>query len=261
MLGLLALTAHRAWAADLSLEPYWKEKAPGLVVTTISIDGHAARLLFDTGAGLTSITPAFARRVGCEPYGSVTGFRMRGDRVTSQKCGSRQLTIGSQTIAREIAVFDLSALLPSDAPPIDGIMGVDVFDGRLITLVQSRAIVMGSRPGLGWREGTMRLQRELSGAGLEVFVRATAVSGDIWLLLDTGHIGPVFLSPGAVEQMGSPRPDLPISLVVSGAGSRETKAAHVEGLIYDGVLGEPFLRGLDIAIDFRQQRIWWRPTH
>lgn len=216
-------------------------------------------MLFDTGAGITSVTPAFARRIGCIPFGSATGFRMRGDRLSTQKCGSRKLAVGTKALGREIAVFDLASLLPPDAPPIDGIFGLDVFDGRLITLSLSHHLITTDhRPGFGWSEGKMRVARELGGAALTIFAQSAAETGDLWLLLDTGHIGPVFLSPGALEQLGSPRLDLPVTLGVNGVGSRDVKATRAEGLIYDGVLGEPFLREFDIAVDLQRQRIWWR---
>jgi hypothetical protein len=257
----LCLGLKGAQAEAVRLEPYWEQQAPGLVVATLTIDGRPARLLFDTGAAQTIVTPAFAQTIGCTPYGSQSGFRMRGDRVVFRKCGAHHVAIGGRTSEKEIGVFDLSSLLPRDAPQVDGIAGVDVLDGRRVTLeLANRTIRLDERPGRGWSEGATRFQREQGGAGLSIFVRGKAQTGDLWLLLDSGHLGPIFLSAGAIEQLGTPLLETPIRLAVSGTGEQLINAVRIDGLLYDGVLGEPFMRKFEIAIDFRNQRIWWRPT-
>ncbi|MEQ1809447.1 MAG: aspartyl protease family protein [Terricaulis sp.] len=257
-IAALACLCIEVRAETLSLEPYVEGR--GLLTARVDVEGRPALLLFDTGAGVTLTTPSFAQQIGCTPFGSFTGFRMRGDRLDMQKCGARDIRVGSLNAQREIAVLDLGALLGAGAPPIDGIMGLDVFDGRLITLaLADREIWLDERPGRGWREGVARFQREAGGAGLSIFVRAEARGNALWLLLDSGSVGSfAYLSPGALEQLGEAT-DQPVQLSISGAGEHEMEAQRVEALIYDGVLGERFLRQFDIAVDFRTSRIWWRP--
>jgi hypothetical protein len=233
----------------------------GLLVATIDIGGHPARLLFDTGAGVTLVTPQFAPMISCSPYGAVSGFRMRGDRLTFQKCGARAVDAGGRRTMRDIGAYDVLGLLGEGAPPIDGILGLDAFDGRVVTLsLADRRIFLDERPGRGWTEGTVRFQREAGGAGLTMFVRVQAQTGDLWMLLDSGSVGTeAYLSPGALAQLGEPDADTPIMLSISGAGAQHIRAEVVETLIYDGVLGERFMRRFDIATDLRRERIWWRP--
>ena len=253
-----ALCATEASAETLQLAPY--VEGTGLVTAEVEIAGRPAHVLFDTGAGATIVTPAFAQTIGCAPHGQVTGFRMRGDRLDLQKCGEYAIAAGRRSVRREVGMFDLTPLLGDGAPPIDGIVGVDVFDHRLITLsLAERRIYVDERPGRGWTEGVARFEREAGGAGLSVFVRAQARTGALWLLLDTGSVGTfAYLSPGALSQLGASE-EAPVTLSISGAGEQRVQARRVDTLIYDGVLGEPFLRNFDIAVDFRNGRIWWRP--
>lgn len=263
LFAVLGLAVAPAQARPLALTPYLEEVAPGLVTMEMEIDGQRARMLLDSGAGVTLVTPAFAARIGCSPYGAASGFRMRGDRIVIRKCGERRLTIGGRTTVRDVGEFDLATLLPPNAPPLDGIVGLDAFEGRVVTFdLANRRLLVDEPPGpgRGWVEGRVRYQREMGGAGLSVFVPIAARTGTIWMLLDTGHVGdhPVFLSAGALEQLGSPSLDVPIPLDVSGAGTHTGRAVRTDGLIYDGVLGERLLRQFEIAIDLRSGRIWWR---
>lgn len=249
-----------ASAQTLQLEPYWSEE-PRLLLAPVEVDGRPARLLFDTGAGITTLTLPFAQSVNCTPYGAVSGFRMRGDRLDIKKCGRMSVRVGDEDAERELGAADFGALLPPTAPPLDGIMGVDALGDRLITLdLADRIIHLDERPGRGWQEGRARIARETGGASLSVFVRVAAPTGDLWMLLDSGHLVPVYLSPGAIEQLGAPSLDAPLRLAITGAGEHDVRAARVETLRYDGVFGEPFMKQFEIAIDLRRERIWWRPA-
>lgn len=250
-----------AVAEPVTLEPYVPGRDMGLLVATVAIDGRPARLLFDTGAGVTLVTPQFAPMIACTPYGALSGFRMRGERLSFQKCGSRVVEAGGRRAVRDIGAFDLLGLLGEGAPPIDGIVGLDAFDGRVVTLsLAEQRLYLDERPGRGWSEGAVRFQREVGGAGLSMFVRVQAQTGELWMLLDSGSVGTeAYLSPGALSQLGDPEADAPITLTVSGAGSQQVHAQVVETLIYDGVLGERFMRRFDIAVDIPRGRIWWRP--
>lgn len=259
---VVGLAVTPAQARPLPLSPYLEEVVPGLVTLDIEIDGQHATMLFDSGAGATFVTPAFAARIGCTPYGSATGFRMRGDRLDGQKCGARRLTIGGRDTVREIGELDLAGLLPTGAQPIDGIVGLDAFEGRLVVIdMANRRLIVDERPGRGWTEGRVRYQREMGGAGLSLFVPIAAPTGTLWMLLDTGHVGetPIFLSAGALQQLGAPPLGQALELDISGAGRQSGPAAKIDGLIYDGVLGERLLRRFDIAVDLSSSRIWWRP--
>jgi hypothetical protein len=247
--------ASVAWGEPLPLSRY----VGNFVVADVEIGGQHARLLFDTGAGVTSITPAFAQRIGCAQRGSLTGFRVSGERIALQKCEQVHVSIGRRQIVRDLGVFDLATLLPADLPALDGVIGLDAFDGAEITLrLSDRTIDVGHRQGRGWREGEIRVQREMGGLGVSVFTRAQAHEGSLWMLLDSGNVGPALLSPGALSQLNTTTP--PASLTVAGVGLHEVQSSQLASSIYDGNLGWAFLRDFEIALDLRHNRIWWRPA-
>lgn len=258
---LIVAATAAARAESIALTPYLEKDAPGIFTTVVDIDGKKATLLVDTGAGITAVTPKFAATIGCTPYGRVTGFRMRGDRLDTQKCGRHRVTLAGQAETIEIMAFDLMTLLPKGAPPLDGIVGLDALGKRALVLkLADKTLETDWVPiGKEWTEGTMRIQREIAGGAVTVFVEAKAKSGTLWLLVDSGHVGgPVFLSPGAVAQLGSPPAAGPVTLNISGAGTHAVPVKVVDQLIYDGVLGESFLRQFDVAVDLGAGRIWWR---
>lgn len=248
-------------AETVALTPYLEKDAPGIYTTVVDIDGKKATLLVDTGAGITAVTPKFAATIGCTPYGRITGFRMRGDRLDTQKCGKHRVTLGGQAATIDVMAFDLMTLLPKNAPPLDGIVGLDALGKRSFVLkLADKTLETDWVPiGKEWTEGVMRIQREIAGGAATVFVEVQAKTGTLWMLMDSGHAGgPVFLSPAAVAQLGSPAVGGPVTLNISGAGVQSVPVKVVDQLIYDGVLGETFLRQFDVAVDLGSGRIWWK---
>ena len=261
---VLASPTPNARADVLALEPYWPAQAPGAVMLTIEIDGRPARMLFDTGAGVTAMTETFASSIGCAPYGRVSGFRMRGDRFDARKCGSRTVEIGGRGSVMELLAFDASRLLPAEAPPLDGIIGLDAFVGRRLTINLARAQLTldgASREHGRWRRGRLRYERSIGGSALTVFVPAQAGANDLWMLLDSGHIGgSAFLSPAALDELAASRSESCVRFVIAGIDETCVPTTSAETLIYDGVLGEQFLRQFEVALDLRNAQIW-RPAH
>ena len=77
------IATHEVVAPTVSpLVPYggdhWAIKA--------DVAGHEEFVVFDTGGGFTAISPQAATALGCKPWGRITGFRMRGDRLDVQRC-------------------------------------------------------------------------------------------------------------------------------------------------------------------------------
>src|SRR5580692_6156072 len=76
--------------AVIHLEPFldehWAFKA--------RIKGHEELFVMDTGGGLTAVSPEAAAEIGCEPWGQLTGFRMRGDRLDLKRCENVEIDAG-----------------------------------------------------------------------------------------------------------------------------------------------------------------------
>ena len=99
------------------------------------VAGRPRTFLFDTGEGLTMISPELAKAIGCEPWGNITAFRMLGERLDTKRCDGVSFGIGAgQYVAPSVIVYDLGEIAGSDAPPLDGAVGLDLFAGRTITI-------------------------------------------------------------------------------------------------------------------------------
>lgn len=257
-IAFAALSVGGSHAQDTPLRPYVGQ----LRTIQIEIDGHQATLLFDTGAAISSITPAFADELGCTAYGHVTAFRMDGQRVTFQRCRPLDTTVANVRTHHEFGVFDLDAVLPPDLPRLQGIAGLDLFDGRILTIrrglnairvetPQSLARSIGRR-----RPALLHLGREAGGIGLTAFVRAPTRVGDAWLLLDSANLAGTRLHPWARSALANGAG--PLLLSVEGAQSREVEPQVVDDLIYDGALDARFITAQTITLDLARGRIWWR---
>lgn len=245
---------------DLQLQPY----VAMLRTIDVEIGGRPAHMLFDTGAGISSITPEFAAQIGCAPFGEITSFRMDGERVRFQRCAPAPSRIGRETALREFAVFDLQSVLPEGLPHLDGVLGLDAFAGKTITLlpnlsglrIESRASARRTTRDL--ETSRARMFREASGRGLTMFAPASSPHGDLWLLLDSANLAGVRLHPWAQQALLSDRPGPAIEMMVEGAGPWRGEAALDADLIYDGALDAQFMASHAITMDLRDGRLWWR---
>lgn len=57
------------------------------------VGGKERTFLFDTGEGITMISPPGAADLGCEPWGNIVGFRMLGERFDAPRCDDVKLEI------------------------------------------------------------------------------------------------------------------------------------------------------------------------
>lgn len=261
MIALVACGSACARPVQLTLSPYANSD---LRTMTVSVGGHESPFIFDTGAGDTVLTPEEIRYAGCIPFGQVTQFRATGGQVTSSRCGPVVLQIGGYRVDREVLEFDLMKLL-GKAPPVGGIVGLASFDGQAITidLAHDRVTVETARSLArrihGMRPVNVRVTLDASGAVVP-FIEARAKTGTLWLEVDSGNNGPVFLSPHAQHQLGISIPQhttRPFDLDVIGLGRMPITVAS-RNLIYDGQLDPAFLRRIVLTLDLAHDRAWAR---
>jgi hypothetical protein len=257
---VLAACSHSGESRATLLEPYVGQ----LRTIDVTVEGRPARMLFDTGAGISALTPEFAARIGCTPQAVITGFRMNGERVEFGRCGRVHVEVAGMQAVSEIGVFDLGAVLPDDLPQVDGILGLDIFDGRVISIgrglsevrVEDRASVSRQTRGIGGAR--LRLAREAGGEGLSVFVPARTSRGDAWLLLDSGNLRGILLHPWVFAALEMPAASGTILLDVEGAAPIDVEVEVNPELIYDGTIGATFLSQYQVIIDLERELIWWR---
>ncbi|HEV7775306.1 MAG TPA: aspartyl protease family protein [Luteibacter sp.] len=234
----------------------------------VSIDGHPSTFLLDTAGGLTVFTPEVAKAVGCKPWGQLTGFRMRGDRVDTARCDNVRLSLAGATVdMTQAGVWDISKLLPKDAPPLGGSLALDAFAGRVVTLdLSGGKFILETQASLKERvrhatEVPMRLVREVGGASLVPVVAIDTPKGRVWMELDCGSDGEVIVNRPLAEALGlDPKAKGAQPLAMSLAGGMAVKAkGQVMDLVIDGNIGAPVLKQWVITMDLAHEKLWLAP--
>jgi hypothetical protein len=237
------------------------------LVLKVRAHGHEGLMLFDTGGGITVVTPEFAALLGCKPWGQITGFRMRGDRVDTPRCDHATFDVGSLHVTVPTAgIFDLSKLTPKEAPPLDGSLALDVFANHAITVdLRGHVLTIETPASLKERirgaiESSVRFSRDAQGLALSPFVAIDTALGQLWMELDTGSDGKVVVGRHAASALGLDPEDThgqPLTLNLTGGAQIQTRAI-VKDLIMDGNIGVPVLESWIITIDFVHQRLWMK---
>jgi hypothetical protein len=266
---LLALAAGsvRAAPVTIALQPFLDQDHLALTLDAPG-DGKAL-FMFDTGGGVTLVSPDFARRLGCKPWGRVTGFRMRGDRLDLPRCDGAALTLGGKTRKLPSAlVLDLARFLPKDAPTVSGSLALDSFAGEAVTLdLAGRRLIVETPASLKARtahaiEAPARYSREAGGLSRIPLIGVPTPKGMLWMELDCGSDGPIILAAHAAEALGL-EPARKTGQTVSAAlvpGLVLQGKAQVEDLILDGNIGAPILRRWIITFDLAHERLWLSPA-
>ena len=250
--------AESAEPAVVALEPY----VGRLRAVRVRIGGEEMRLLFDTGGGLTSLNPAAAARIGCTPAGRTTGFRMSGERLESPLCPGVELAVGPWRSRLDVGVFDLAALLPKEFPPLDGILGLDAFDGATLTLDLAGDRLTLETPASAARRIAAGVELRVRRAtipdsrALDLFVACPSPRGDAWLLLDSANLDTVRLAPHAAALLGvPPAGDSHARLAVAGLAPEEVEIS-IHDSIYDGALNQRWIAKRILTLDLLHNRAW-----
>jgi hypothetical protein len=231
------------------------------------VGGHEGVFLWDTGEGVSMITPAFAKRIGCTPWGQVTGYRMTGDRIDAPHCDDLVFDVrGLRLAAPSVIVYDIAKFTKPDAPPLDGALGLDLFAKRAITCQLTRGTITVESPAsLAARvahatEVPVRVVRDGEGLSLAVNLGVPTPSGMAWMELDSGNSGPsMFIARYLAAQFQldtTVQTPQRVQLTVGGRVPVRTVARTLPGMAIDGNLGVTFLREWDVTLDLAAGRAW-----
>jgi len=254
--------------AVFHLEPH-----PGgtyMMTMRATVHSHEGNFVFDTGAGVTYISPAFAQTIGCKPWGQLSGFVLTGQRLDMQRCDDLDFDIDGWFFRAPIAgVFDLMKFMPPNLPKVDGSIGLDLFAGRAVTLsLATQTLTVESAASLRQRsrkgkEISVRLVRELEGVALAVVVGIVTPEGTAWMELDSGngganvvakHIAPLFSLKTDVK---GPQP---AKFMLVGGIPVSGDARVNDTLIMDGNIGTRFMIDWDVTFDLGKGRAWLAPV-
>lgn len=246
--------------AKLRLESYRKG-----VAARMEVGGKQRLFQLDTAGGLTVISPALAKEIGCRPWGSVTGFHMTGTKISAPRCDAVHMRWEDVPLTSPVvAVMEVG----SPDTPIDGLLALDAFAGRTVTIdFARRELVVESPDSLrervtGATEVPAHLAREIGGIALSVFVEAPTAKGPVRLELDSGNGGTILVSRALLTLLG---------LSDRGETAQQGRFAIAPGveaaglifspdLVIDGNLGMPFLKNWVVTMDLAAGRVWLRRT-
>ncbi len=274
MIVLLCLSGSAAGPSLLASSP----AKPTLIIDLIphpggtemmtmhaSVRGHEGNFIFDTGGGISYISPGFAKAIGCKPWGQITGFTLTAQRLDMPRCDGLAFEIDGHSFgAPTSGVFDIMKFMPPNVPRIDGSIGLDVFDGRAVTLsLAQRKLIVESASSLRERtklgkEVPVRLVRE-GGIALAVQVAVPTTDGMAWMELDSGNGGANVIGKHLVAVMkldpnkSGPQP---ASFSIAGGVPVEGMVRVNDKLTMDGNIGTRFMINWDLTLDLANGRAW-----
>ena len=272
---ILTFGAANLFAATPAKSPLVIPLTPhpgGTLMMTIraTVRGHEGTFMFDTGGGISYISPGFAQTIGCKPWGQLTGFTLTGQRLDMPRCDGVAFDIlASRFGASTSGVFDIMKFMPKDLPKIDGSIGLDVFAGRAVTLsLGQQRLTVETAASLAVRtkhgkEVPIRLVREAEGAALTVVVAVPTSEGTAWMEIDCGNGGANVIGKHIARLMKldpNKKEPQPASFMLGGGIPVEGMARINETLTMDGNIGTRFLKNWDLTLDLEKGRAWLAPA-
>lgn len=267
--GIAALPAIGGASAQtvLKLDPYGDKQ----LSLQAEAGGVAGRLLFDTGEGVTMISPAMAKAAGCTPWAHLSVFRMGGERLDAPRCDDFKLKTGiGELQTRSTLVYDLSRINGNDAPPLDGALGLDAFDGKAITLrLKAREVVIETPASLAARTASatpvpIRLVRGAEGAALDVNLGIATPHGTAWMELDSANKGPTIFVSQALAPLFGLDPDTrekqDVAFAIAPGIAFKGQARVFPDMTMDGNLGMQLMNHWDVTLDLANSRGWLSPA-
>lgn len=227
------------------------------------IQGKPGDFLFDTGGGITMLSEDFAKDISCNFWGRTTGYNMFGIREDGAHCDSLKITIGNVLLSpSNVGKIDFGDRFSGDKTP-DGLLSLDAFEGKVITLDQKAGTLIIETPNSlakrtkNLKAYPMRVSRECSGRCLSVFMGVPTKEGMSWLLLDSGAGGVSLISKEYAKAFGL-NPELKeqkLSYNMDNDIAIESPVI-VTDMIMDGNLGQPFMSKYCITFDLLNSRLW-----
>jgi hypothetical protein len=182
---------------------------------------------------------------------------MSGERLDNSHCDDITFELsGQKFVAPMVSTVDIMKFLGPDVPHVDGAIGLDLFDGRTITIIPRKSIVIESPASLAPRiknasELPIRIVRDVEGIALSVDGAVRTPQGLAWTELDTGNGGSIVVANHIAPLIG-------LKTDISKPESAHFYLANgipVEGmsrtrdLIMDGNIGVQFLNDWILTLD------------
>jgi hypothetical protein len=234
----------------------------------VVVNGKTRTFYFDSGGGISLISPALAKEIGCTPLGDMVGYNAGGVKLSGPRCEDVAFSINGFNATRDMGVVDPNQFFPNSDGKLDGSIALDAFDGQALTMdLAGNRIIVETEKSLKERTKQMkpltaRLSREMAGATLDIFIAAQTPNGRIWMLADTGNTNKMLFTPSAQKQLGINFDDAvgekkikPVKINLINLGEVEMDSRE-RLMIYDGMLNYDLLAKMILTADFRTGKIW-----
>lgn len=235
------------------------------VALRVDVAGRERLFQFDTGGGVSFISPAVAEALDCERGARLVGFRMTGDKLEVPRCDDVPLAIAGRRFTIPVAgVADLGEL-NAKGVSLDGMIALDLFAGKTITIDFAALRLTVETPQSAARridgaiELPVKLVREIGGHALAVDVQVPSKAGNLGFQLDSGNGGTLLIAKpyaalfGFRSDAGPQSGSFPLGRGITASG-----LVFPSGITLDGNLGMPFLKYYVVTMDLRRGRLWLR---
>lgn len=258
-----------------------------VLTVPVCVGDTETRFIFDSGIGVNLISDSLAREIGCPPSGPVfSGRRMSGQQVTAPMCTLDSVRLGDSR-ARDVpaAIFDMGAMAGLDG--IGGFLSLAYFRSTPVTVdYAARVLVLEDEQSLA--------RRAASGFPVSVRVEQDGPSTDVHLALRLpgGRVITVEVDAGSDELIlnqplaAEAGVDLTAESVRKVEGQDETGHTFAryytalrgdvslaaadrirqsdpdvmfQEIIYDGLVGDRFLRNFTVTYDLPRSRMIFAP--
>lgn len=246
---------------NIGLKDYFRN----LKTIEVIIENETYNFLFDTGGGVTLISPHIVDKLGKDSFGHNVEFRMSGEKLVFERCDSVSISISGLTFFHsEVAVFDIMSLLPKELNRIDGVISLKTFDKDKITLdLKNNLITVETEESFKRRTENMkeinsRFSTSLSGTGLNIFLELVARKHQWWFLFDSGNIIDIKISKAIAMSWNKTLIDntLKYAYHYRFGGELMQTSMTIDDIIYDGALNFDFIQSHQFAISFREKRVF-----
>jgi hypothetical protein len=233
----------------------------------VTVKGKPGDFLLDTGGGVTLLTEEFSKGIECKYWGRSTGYNMFGKRSEGPHCDDVQIMAGDVALTPvSVGKIDFGDQFPGDKNP-DGLLSLDAFDGKAITLDQTAGTLTVETPASlasrtkAMKELPFRVARECSARCLSVYVGVPVAEGMTWLILDSGAGGVSLISKDHAAIFGlNPEVKEQRLKYKAAPGVPIDSPVMLADMIMDGNLGQPFMSRYVITFDLARGRLWLAKT-
>jgi len=248
----------------ITLEDYFRS----LKSVKVETGSKSYDFLFDTGGGLTLISPSIVKDIKKAVYGNFVGFRMDGEKIETKICDSVYLRIGGINFFHSyVGVFDIMSLLPEGFKRVDGLISLKTFENEKISLnLKESKLIVETEKSFNKKIKNMKLVKSQfangpTGRELNIFTGFNFKKHDWWFLFDTGNISKTVISENTAKEWGiSPKNEGESSeieeFIFEMAGDSISAPAKIDEIIYDGALSYDFIQQSEFSISFKDQKIW-----